>query len=120
MAGNLRVFDAFIVHPSVGYAQITTHELLLDFLFLYAVIVVHYPLSLEYTFPLLWCKDDISHLCFALSLLNETIKLRAPYPVLPDPNFDDLELVVAYPLSDSSNVYFHELGNLFGCKHLVT
>ncbi len=34
MAGNLRVFDAFIVHPSVGYAQITTHELLLDFLFI--------------------------------------------------------------------------------------
>jgi len=34
MAGNFRVFDAFIVHPSVGYAQIITHELLLDFLFI--------------------------------------------------------------------------------------
>jgi len=48
MAGNSRVSDAFIVHPSVGYAQIGTHVLLLYFLFLTGIFVC-YPLPLEYT-----------------------------------------------------------------------
>jgi hypothetical protein len=56
MAGNSRVSDAFIVHPSVGYAQIGTHVLPLYFLFLTGILVC-YPLPLEYTFPPLWCKD---------------------------------------------------------------
>jgi hypothetical protein len=48
MAGNSRVSDAFIVHPSVGYAQIGTHVLLLYFLFLTGIFV-YYSLPLEYT-----------------------------------------------------------------------
>jgi hypothetical protein len=85
-------------------------------------ISVHILYQLSIHSLLLWCKDCIPFLYFALSLsrLDETIKLRAPYPVLPNPNFDNLELVAANPLSDSSNVYFHDLSNLFGCKHLVT